>query len=152
MLPGPELGAVLASVEVGAVPDASLLEVLSAQSRQLAFQQAQVWAVMAEIGARDPMTVVPGARVLSPEQVFESAVEEIRAELVLTRRSARTELTHADQVAAVPRVAAALRAGRIDRRRAIVLADGVWDLTPEQVDALLDDVLPAAATVTATTL
>src|SRR4051794_41962234 len=98
MLPGPELGAVLASVEVGAVPDASLLDVLTAQSRQLAFQQAQLWAVMAEIGARDPMTVGPGGPGLSPEQVFESAGEEIRAELVLTRRPARPALTHAHQV------------------------------------------------------
>src|SRR4051812_29547954 len=88
MLPGPELGAVLASVEVGAVPDASLLEVLSAQSRELAFRRAQVGAVMAEMGARAPMAGVPGGGVLSREQVFEPAGEETRAELVCPRRSA----------------------------------------------------------------
>ncbi|MDT4923945.1 MAG: hypothetical protein QOG01_1658, partial [Pseudonocardiales bacterium] len=47
MPPGPALCGVLAPIEVGAVPDEQLLEVLSAEWRQLAYQQARVWAVMA---------------------------------------------------------------------------------------------------------
>ena len=39
---GPQLCALLAPIEVGAVPDEQLLELLTAQSRQLAYQQAQL--------------------------------------------------------------------------------------------------------------
>ncbi|MDT4927120.1 MAG: hypothetical protein QOG01_4833, partial [Pseudonocardiales bacterium] len=91
MAPGPQLGAVLAPIEVGAVPDEQLLEVLSAERRQLAHQQGRVWAVMAQLATRDPMLAVAGGPVWTPDQVFESAVDEIRAELRLTRRAARRE-------------------------------------------------------------
>ncbi|HEX3335453.1 MAG TPA: hypothetical protein VHS54_03265, partial [Jatrophihabitans sp.] len=77
MLPGPRLGVVLAPVEVGAVPDVRLLEVLAAEWRQLAYQQARVWAVLAELATRDPMAGLPGARAWTPERVFESAVDEV---------------------------------------------------------------------------
>ncbi|MDT4923207.1 MAG: hypothetical protein QOG01_920, partial [Pseudonocardiales bacterium] len=152
MPPGPQLGAVLAPIEVGAVPDEQLLEVLSAEWRQLAYQQGRVWAVMAQIATRDPMIGIGGGPVWTPEQVFESAVDEIRAELRLTRRSARRELEHADTVAAVPRVAQALRAGVLDRARAVVLAEGCADLTPEQAATLVDEVLAGAGAVTVTAL
>ncbi|HEX3335270.1 MAG TPA: hypothetical protein VHS54_02345, partial [Jatrophihabitans sp.] len=129
MAPGPALCAVLAPVEVGAVPDVELLEVLAAEWRQLAYQQARVWAVLAELATRDPMAGVPGARAWTSEQVFESAVDEVRAEVRLTRRAARRELEHAVGVVAVPRVARALRAGVLDRGRAVVLAEACADLT-----------------------
>jgi hypothetical protein len=150
--PGDPAGFAPAPLELGATPDAALLEMLSAHWRQLAVQQARVWAVMAEVANRPPLMPLPGQRQWTPDQVFESAVDEIRAELRLTRRAARIELEHAVEVAAVPRVAAALAAGQLDRRRAVVLAEGCCDLTPEQVSTLLDEVLPSAADVTATTL
>ncbi|MDT4925177.1 MAG: hypothetical protein QOG01_2890, partial [Pseudonocardiales bacterium] len=124
MAPGPALGAVLAPIEVGAVPDEQLLEVLEAEWRQLAHQQARVWAVMAQLATRDPMLGIAAGPVWTPDQIFESAVDEIRAELRLTRRAARRELEYADTVAAVPRVAQALRSGVLDRARAVVLAEG----------------------------
>ncbi|HEX3337519.1 MAG TPA: DUF222 domain-containing protein, partial [Jatrophihabitans sp.] len=148
MAPGPRLAAVLAPVELGAVPDEQLLEVLSAEWRQLAHQQARVWAVMAQIASRDPSSgVAGGGPGWTPDQVFESAVDEVRAELRLTRRAARRELDYADAVAAVPRVARALRSGLIDRGRAVVRAEACADLTPGQVAKLLDRVLPGAAAV-----
>jgi hypothetical protein len=149
---GPELCSALAPLEPGAISDEQLLEVLAAQWRQLSYQQSQVWALMAEIGSRDPMAVIPGAAAWTPDQVFDSAVDEIRAELRLTRRSARQELEYADAVTALPRVAEALQSGLIDRRRAVVLADGCYDLTAEQASSLLDEVLADAAAVSATTL
>jgi hypothetical protein len=89
---------------------------------------------------------------LTPEQIFDSAADEIRAELRLTRRGALRELRHADAVCAQPRILAALQRGELDRTRAIVLAEGVFDLTGEQGCELLDRVLPGAATRTATGL
>jgi hypothetical protein len=52
---GPQLGACLAQVEFAALEDDQLLELLTAEARQLAYQQARVWAVLAEIAQRDPM-------------------------------------------------------------------------------------------------
>ncbi|MDT4922703.1 MAG: hypothetical protein QOG01_416, partial [Pseudonocardiales bacterium] len=72
MLPGAALCAVLAPIELGAVPDEQLLEVLAAQWRQLSYQQGQVWAVMAQIATRDPMLGAAGGPVWTPDQIFES--------------------------------------------------------------------------------
>jgi hypothetical protein len=147
---GPQLSARLADVDLDALEDADVLAVLSAQSRQLAFQQAQTWAAMNEVAARDPMPwAVPR---LSGEQVFDSAADEIRAELLLTRRGALHELERACTVCAQPRVFAALQSGELDRARALVLAEGCWDLTAEQAEKLLDKLLPEAATRSATGL
>jgi hypothetical protein len=94
----------------------------------------------------------PGGPRWSRDEIFESAVDEVRAELVLTRRSAESELANAAGVAELPRVLAALSAGSIDRIRAIKFAEGCIDLTAEQTEVLLDELLPRAARVTATEL
>jgi hypothetical protein len=149
---GPELGMRLASIDLAATLDEPLLEVLNAEYRQLAYQQARVWAVMAELAVRDPTpNLQPGVRWTSAE-IFASAIDEVRAELLLTRRSAEREVTYADEVARLPRVAQALRDGLIDRTRAIVLAETCFDLTDQQVTVLLDEVLPKAGRRTATEL
>jgi len=62
----------------------------------------------------------------------------------LTARAARREVDTAWAVCAQPRILAALRDGSVDRARAIVLADGSWDLTEEQTSVLLDELLPKA--------
>ena len=126
---GPALCARLSQLEAGAVEDEPLLALLSAEARQLGYQQARVWAVLTEIAHRDPMpAAVPR---LSPEQVFDSAVEEIRAELLLTRRGAARELEHADTVCAQPRVFAALQRGEIDRARFAVEPNSYLRMFPE---------------------
>ena len=149
---GPDLCAELALLDPHTATDEQLLDQLTAESRQLAYQQAKLWQVMAEIAVRDPSpNLAPSTRWTS-EQIFASAVEEIRAELRLTRRAAQTELATADGVARLPQVMRALAEGRIDRRRAIVLAEGCLQLTDAQAGVLLGHLLPDAATVTATRL
>jgi hypothetical protein len=149
---GTALGSRLAGLDVRAMPDAELWEVLSGEARQLAHQQARVWAVMAELATRNPVPNVPEAVAWTAEQVFDAAVEEIRAELRLTRRGATAELQRAVDVHALPPVARALAAGRIDRSRAVVLAEGCADLTRAQQAKLLAAVLPGADRVTCTGL
>lgn len=149
---GPELGVRLALLDPHAAGDGQLLDLLSAEYRQLAYQQAQVWAVMAELAVRDPSPTLPGNQRWTAEQIFDAAAEEIRAELRLTRRAAQSELVNADAVTALPRVFQALQAGEIDRARAIVLADGCRELTDQQTEVLLDELLPDAGRVTRTWL
>jgi hypothetical protein len=142
----------LAGVAPSDVCDEQLSELLTEQYRQLAYQQAQVWAVMAEIAHRDPMAGVPLAERWSAERIFESGVDEIRAQLLFTRRSARRELENADAVVSSPRVFAALTAGLLDRARAIVLAEGCLDLTDAQTTTVLDRLLPEAGRLTTSQL
>src|SRR4051812_31972120 len=138
------------SIGLADVPDEQLLELVSAQARQLAFAQARLWAVMAEVAHRDPRPwAVPR---LSAQEIFDCAADEIRAELLLTRRGAVRELERAVTVCAQPRVFTALQRGELDRARAVVLADAVADLTPGQGEKLLDTLLPDAAARTVTGL
>ena len=145
---GPELGSLLALHPAVSADDAELLDLLKAESRQLAYQQQRVWALMAQLANRP---LFPGT-VTSPPDMLEAAVEEVRAELLLTRRSARREVECADAVHAQPRIDAALAAGSLDRRRAIVLAEACADLSEDHASRLLDEVLPSAGGKTATEL
>jgi hypothetical protein len=149
---GPQLCTELAPLDPHSVADERLPELLSAQARQAGYQQAQVWTVMAEMAQRDPMPNLPGRARWTAQEIFESAVDEIRAELRLTRRAARTELANAVAVAALPAVLAALRDGVIDRARALVFADACGPLSDPQAAQLVATLLPDAARITATWL
>jgi hypothetical protein len=81
---GPELAMRLASVDPTAVPDDQLLDLATAEWRQLAYQQARVWSVFAEMGVRAPSTTLPGNQWWTSERIFENAIDEVRAELLLT--------------------------------------------------------------------
>ena len=149
---GPELCAELALIESHSTTDEQLLDQLSAEWRQLGYQQARTWTVMAEIAVRDPMPNLPGGARWTTQQIFDSAVDEIRAELRMTRRAAGTELANAVAVAGLPKVMRALSDGAIDRARALVFAEACVLLTEPQAAVLVDTLLPDAAKVSATWL
>src|SRR3954469_15614772 len=143
---GPKLTTRLAHVELGALPDEQLLDFVHAQSRQLAFQQEQFWASLAEVGRRAPVSFDPND-AWTPERRFDSAVAEIVAELRISRLTAEHELNYALDLQDQPRVAAALRAGQLDRVKAIILTQACADLSEPHRQTILDAVLPAAATM-----
>ena len=58
---GPELAAVLAGVDLAGVPNGRLVEVLRAQARQLAHEQARLLACLVEVGRADPGDLDGGA-------------------------------------------------------------------------------------------
>jgi len=149
--PGPKLGRRLARIDLGTLPDEALLDYLHAETRQLSQQQARVWAVMGEVGRRAPLNFDHGA-VWTPERRFDSAACEIAAELRVSKPYAAHELEHAQAVQAMPAVAAALRAGELDRNRALVLLDVCSILGEEHRAKLLQNLLPKAATMPAGTL
>src|SRR3954469_25668080 len=53
---GPKLVKRLARVELGALPDEHLLDYLHAEVHQLSQQQGRVWAAMAEVARRAPLS------------------------------------------------------------------------------------------------
>src|SRR3954462_14041604 len=143
---GPKLAKRLARVELGALPDEQLLDYLHAEVHQLSQQQARVWAAMAEVARRAPLRF-DHDEAWTPERRFDSAVAEIVAELRISHPTAQRELGYALDLEEQPRVAAALRAGQLDRVKAVILTQACADLTEEHRAEILDAVLPTAATM-----
>src|SRR3954462_13891881 len=143
---GPKLAKRLARVELGALPDEQLLDYLHAEVHQLSQQQARVWAAMAEVARRAPMRF-DDEEAWTPERRFDSAVAEIVAELRISHPTAQRELGYALDLEEQPRVAAALRAGQLDRVKAVILTQACADLAEPHRQEILDAVLPAAATM-----
>src|SRR3954469_2495314 len=143
---GPKLVKRLAHVELGSLPDEHLLDYLHAEVHQLSQQQGRVWAAMAEVARRAPLSFDQD-EAWTPERRFDSAVAEIVAELRISRPTAERELGYAMDLEEQPRVAAALRAGQLDRVKAVILTQACADLTEEHRAEILDAVLPAAATM-----
>ena len=142
--PGPELGALLAGIDVSRVPNARILDVLKAESRQLAHQQARLFAAMAEVG-RCESPDSPGAVARAAEPLPE-AIHEIGPALAVTTTSAFAEHDLAEQLRVrLPAVAAALRAGRIDRSKARLFVEHARELSPAQIARLCAELLPAAS-------
>jgi len=148
---GPKLARRLANVELASLPDEQLLDYLHAESRQLSQQQARVWAAMAEVGRRAPF-LFEHSEAWTPERRFDSAACEIVAELRVSKPYATHELEHAQDLEGLPRVAAALRAGEIDRNRVLVLLDVCADLSDDHRATLVDELLPAAGGLPPATL
>src|SRR3954466_6229299 len=123
---GPKLARRLAAVSLGQLPDDQVLDYLHAEVRQLSSQQARVWDAMAEVGRRAPLQF-DRSEVWTSERRFDSAACEIVAELRVSKPYATHELEHAQALEQLPAVAAALRAGKIDRNRVLVLIDVCGD-------------------------
>ena len=143
---GPKLARRLAQVELGSLPDEALLDYAHAEVRQLSQQQARVWAAFAEIGRRAPLAFDHSA-VWTEERRFDAAACELVAELRVSKPYAKHELGYAQDLEAMPAVAAALRAGQLDRNRVLVLLDVCVGLSEAHRDVILAEVLPTAGAV-----
>ncbi len=145
--PGPGLAAALGAVELSAVPNDRMLDVLAAQHRQLCHEQARMAAVLAEIGrcAGHPEPDVV-SRLAAPERY---APEETRAALRWTRRAAEWEHDLAETVVhTMPELHAAWLAGTVDRPRVLVFDRYLTGLTPEQITVICAKAVPLAPTRT----
>ena len=152
--PGPELSAALGTLDPAGVPSNGVVEVLRAQARQCAHEQARLWATLVEVGLADAADRDgPAGRAGA---VADWAAGEIAAALTWTHRTADWELGLADVVVrGLPDVFAALSAGLIDRGKAVVFAqhlDPAHGLTPAQTHGILARLLPVAPTLTTSQL
>ncbi|TWF80844.1 uncharacterized protein DUF222 [Pseudonocardia hierapolitana] len=152
--PGPELSALLAQLPWDRVPNARLVEVLQAHSRQLAHAQARLFAGMAEIARAAPVAGLPDDAVVRTREDVEWASHEIAAALTWTPTTADRELDLSlVLVRGLPLVFAALEQGLIDRGKATVIADhldpGRGELTPTQIRRLCERFVPLAPRLTA---
>jgi hypothetical protein len=151
--PGPRLAALLADLPWDRVPNARLVEVLQARSRQLAHDQACLFAGMAEIARATPVAGLPDDAVVRSDDDFEWASHEIAAALTWTPTTADRELDFALTLRGLPLVFAALEQGLIDRGKATVFCDHLaparGELTPAQIRRLCERFVPLAPRWTA---
>jgi hypothetical protein len=154
--PGPGLSAALGTLDLPRVPSGQVVEVLRAQSRQSAHEQARLWATLLEVGLAIPADDSDAGQGtdgrLRACAVSEWAIGEVAAALTWTDRAAYRELGLADVVVrALPAVFAALWDGRIDRGKAVVFADYLdpaYGVTAAQTKAILARILPVAPRLT----
>jgi hypothetical protein len=147
MPPGPELGALLAGMNISALTGVDVVEVLRARARQLSHEQARLLTTMVE------SRVVRSRR--HPEQGGPvSSVTSIRGrrnscsiDLDPPRGGSRTRIRRNPR-ARMPAVLSALDTGRIDRSKAWVFADLCADLTPEQAETVCSRLLSDAERLT----
>jgi uncharacterized protein DUF222 len=154
LAPGQQLAAVLAALPWSEVPNARLVEVLQAHSRQLAHAQAGLLAGLAEIARATPVAGLGDGAVARAAEDFEWASHEIAAGLTWTPTAADRELGFAlVLVRGLPLVFAALEQGLIDRGRAKVFCDHLdlarGELTPAQIRRLCERFVPLAPRLTA---
>ncbi|MBP2368907.1 DUF222 domain-containing protein [Pseudonocardia parietis] len=145
--PGPELATTLAGLDLDRVPNDDIGDVLVAQSRQLAHEQARMFATMAEVVCRRPFAGPLEVRRADTPELY--GADEVRAALAWTRRAAESETDLAFVlVYALPQVQAALLQGHIDRGKARVFAQHLGDLPADQIAAVCAAVLPHAPRLT----
>src|ERR687895_480541 len=154
--PRPGLSAAPHALPREKVPNARLVEVAQARSRQLAHDQAGLFADLVEIthavAVADLPDDLPGDRaeaVARAGERFEWAAHEIAAGLTWTPATADRELGFATAlVERLPLVFAALRQGRIDRGKARVFLDYLdpanGELTDQQARRLCERFVPPA--------
>jgi predicted transcriptional regulator len=154
--PGPELSAALNGILREDIPNARLVEVAQARARQLAHEQAELFADMVEIAHAVPVTDLKGkqaAAVARAAERFEWAAHEIAAGLTWTPTAADRELGFATAlVERLPLVYESLRQGHIDRGKARVFVEYLdpenGDLTEEQALRLCESFVPQAPGLT----
>jgi hypothetical protein len=164
--PGPELSAVLGALPWRKVPNARLVEVVQARSRQLAHDQAELFAGMVEISHAVAVENLGGDQadtsgadvdradaVERVEQQFEWASHEIAAGLTWTPTTADRELAFATALRErLPLVYESLQHGHIDRGKARVFVDYLdpanGELTEQQARRLCERFVPLAPGLT----
>lgn len=139
--PGPELGGVLACIDVDEVSPYDRIILLRAQQRQRSFDDAQLYRTMASI--------VDALDDDHPKYGLDAAAAEIQAALRLTRRATENELSFAlDLQRRLPQVWDALVRGDIDGRRAHTITRGTGHLSVAVARGVVERVIEAAGGLT----
>ncbi len=130
--PGPDLAALLASVDLAAVSDVDIVDVLKARDRQGAHERAQFLRAVLATGLRSSAASGCGPGELGPY-----AWAEVRAGLMVTPNGAEGLLEHASELfVRLPVLGEAMLAGGLDESRARVFTNwmpGVPDVLASRV-------------------
>jgi hypothetical protein len=145
MPPGPELGAVLASIDVTRLSGHDRIVVLQTQQRMVAHFQACSYRTIAAV----TKTVAEELDDDTLQHVAEATSVEIAAALRLTRRAADSEVATAlDLQRRLPALWDALLTGRVDLRRVRTVIRGTDHLDPAMARRVVDEVIVEAPRLT----
>jgi hypothetical protein len=151
MAPGPELGTILACLDLSRYNGFQLVQILSAQQRQVSFDNARLLAVTRELtytswGGEhaEPTRRVEPDRFTATEISFALAATEYSAGALIV-----TALTAVDEL---PALHQALSEGRIDLTKTRMIVNELADATREHARLVLDKVLTHAHRATTTQL
>jgi hypothetical protein len=147
MPPGADLAAALAAIDSESISSFDRIIVLRASQRQVSHYQAesykQIAALYAEFIFEDK----------DFELAWDSASAEIAVALNLTRRSSECELDLALEIwSRLPAIGQMLSAGKVDLRRARVLARGTCHVNAEAASEIVEELVDRVAEMTATQL
>jgi hypothetical protein len=146
--PGPELAALLASIDRSTLSSDDLVRLARARHRLVAHQQAELLAdlhAVAQLPYDGPRP--PGA----DDPPWSNVWAEVECAFAMrwTSRAASRQVTLAwDLVERLPAVFAALLAGRIDVPKALVIRDAVVGLEPAVARRVVAEVIDAAEELT----
>lgn len=144
--PGPELAALVWSLDPKALSPADRVRLLQAHQKLVSHFQARSYADMVAIWEFEQGPNSSG----DPEDDFRFAVQEIRAALRLSRRAAEVELSSGiDYWQRLPRVGDELSLGWIDIRRARVIAQETGHLPEGTAQTVVEQTVSEARRLTA---
>lgn len=146
MVPGSDLGSVLAQIDHSQLNGYEVSVVVEALARQVSHYQALLYAEIAELG-RCPMGFIDSPPVRDVADM-EFWPDEIALTLTLTRRAAELACDLAGALVGHPQVWRALADGRIDLARAKVMCTAVEQLDSDTANSILDAVLEEAEGLT----
>ncbi|MGH8911184.1 MAG: DUF222 domain-containing protein [Acidimicrobiia bacterium] len=146
MAPGFRLGNLLETVDRSDLNGYEMVVLVQARARQIAHLQSEFYADVLEM-AMCPLGDPESAAERLPT-IDEQAVDELRAGLTLTRRSAENQLNIAWALDRLPQVRDLLDRGLIDLPRARVLCEETGHLDREEAVRIVDSLLEAAPDLT----
>ncbi|MEN8237877.1 MAG: DUF222 domain-containing protein [Actinomycetota bacterium] len=145
MDPGPELGAILAEIDLDMMSGYDRVVVLRAHQRMVSHHQAKTCDAMVSIHT----AMGDLYRELAEHDIAGISASEIRCALNLTRRSADVELSFALELARrVPKVLQALFTGSLDLRRAKTIERGTIHLSTAIAQSVVERVIEDAPDMT----
>lgn len=150
MPPGPDLAALLDSVELSRVNGFDAIRVVEAAARQIAHTEAVLLAAVAAVPRRlDGDADAPAVHVPADADRLQAAVDEVGWALHQTTASAgRLAMLAETAVVDHPALHAALDTGALDVPRVRVIADAVGVLDHDSAAAVIAKILPQAPELT----
>ncbi|MFI0444463.1 DUF222 domain-containing protein [Actinomadura sp. 6N118] len=148
MPPGPELAALLATVDRDRLSGYDAVDLLRARARQIAYEQAELAADMMTVADRVQDATADMSSVWSSD-LPRLVATEVGAALTLTKRAAQSRYEDAwALVNRLPDVWSALRRGCIDQAKAKVLVERTGVLSEALARQVAATVLPEAPELT----
>ncbi len=150
MAPGPELASLLHDPDPAEVCAYELVEAIAGWQRLASWAAAKQATAIMELSRRAEMQPVQEGRRIESMNPLRVAGMELAARLAVTPREGEGLVARARVWAEdLPATHTALMAGRIDVRKAEVIADGLRGHTLDLARAVEAEVLPPAETMTA---